>query len=58
MLLNIVEAHGEQLFMTFGIEKCKLLISGRPKKIKALEALLEDEPKLLTFNVNPVKIVQ
>ena len=34
ILLNIVEAHGEQLFMSFGIEKCKLLISGRPKILK------------------------
>ena len=58
VLLNIVEAHGEQLFMSFGIDKCKLLISGRPKKIKALEALLEYEPNLLTFFGNPVKTVQ
>ena len=41
ILLNIVEAHGEQLFMSVGIEKCKLLISGRPKTIKAVEDLLQ-----------------
>ena len=36
ILLNIVEAHKEQLYMSF-VDKCKLLISG--KKIKAVEAL-------------------
>ena len=50
LLLNIVEAHGEQLYMTFGVDKCKLLISGRPRKIQALEALLQAEPELLTFS--------
>ena len=58
ILLNIVEAHGEQLFMSFGIDKCKLLISGRQKKIKAVEALLKAEPTLLTFYVNPVSTVE
>ena len=37
ILLNLVEAHGEQLQMSFIIDKSKLLISGRPRKIKAVE---------------------
>ena len=46
------------LFMSFGIEKYKLLISGRPKSIKAVEDLLESEPNLLTFFGNPVSTVK
>ena len=55
ILLNIVEAHREQLYMSF-VDKCKLLISG--KKIKAVEALLKSEPNLLTFYGNPVSTVE
>ena len=57
ILLNIVEAHGEQLYMSFGVDKCKLLISGRQKKITALENLLIAEPQLLTFFGKPVSTV-
>ena len=57
-LLNIVEAHGEQLFMSFGVDKCKLLISGRQKKITAVENLLSEEPQLLTFFGKPVSTVE
>ena len=39
------------------MDKCKLLISGRQKKIKEVEALLKEEPQLLTFFGNPVAIV-
>ena len=49
ILLNIVETHGTQLHMKFGVEKCKLLISARPKKIKEVENMLREEPTLLTF---------
>ena len=41
ILLNIVEAHGEQLYMSFGVDKCKLLISGRPKKLRKWKIYLE-----------------
>ena len=58
LLLNIVEAHGEQLYMTFGVDKCKLLISGRPRKIQALEALLQAEPELLTFYGKTISTVE
>jgi hypothetical protein len=58
LLLNIVEAHGTQLHMKFGVEKCKLLISARPKKIKKVENLLESEPNLLTFYGKSVSLVE
>ena len=57
-LLNIVEAHGEQLYMSFGVDKCKLLISGRQRKITAVENLLRAEPELLTFFGKPVSTVE
>ena len=52
LLLNIVEDNGKQLHMQFGKEKCKLLISGRPQKVKRVENLLKEEPELLTFLLN------
>ena len=58
ILLNIVQAHGEQLYMSFGVDNCKLLISGRPRKIKEVENLLRAEPQLLTFYGNPVSTVE
>ena len=57
-LVNIVEAHGEQLYMSFGVDKCKLLISGRQRRIKEVEDLLKQEPNLLTFFGNPVAVVE
>ena len=58
LLLNIVEDQGTQLHMKFGADKCKLLVSGRPNKIKAVTALLKDEPEVLTFYGTPVKLVE
>ena len=43
--------------MKFGTDKCKLLISGRPTKMKALSVVLETEPEVLTFYGSPVKVV-
>jgi hypothetical protein len=40
ILLNIVECHGSQLHMEFGVSKCKLLVTARPKKLKEVEQLL------------------
>ena len=57
-LLSVVEDHGTQLHMKFGKDKCKLLISGRQKKVKSVEALLQAEPGLLTFYDAPVQTVQ
>ena len=57
ILLNVVEDHGTQLHMKFGTDKCKLLISGRPTKTKALSVILETEPEVLTFYGTPVKVV-
>ena len=58
LLLNVVEDHGTQLHMKFGKDKCKLLISGRTKKIKSVQALLQTEPELLTFYGLPVQTVE
>ena len=44
--------------MKFGADKCKLLVSGRPNKIKAVTPLLKDEPEVLTFYGTPVKLVE
>jgi hypothetical protein len=57
ILLNVVEDHGTQLHMKFGTDKCKLLISGRPTKTKALSTILEEEPEVLTFYGTPVRVV-
>ena len=57
-LLSVVEDHGTQLHMKFGKDKCKLLISGRPKKIKIVQSLLQAEPELLTFYGTPVQTVE
>jgi hypothetical protein len=58
LLLNIVECHGSQLHMEFGVNKCKLLITARAKKIKQVEQLLASEPDILTFYGKPVSLVQ
>ena len=44
--------------MKFGKDKCRLLVSGRQKKIKAVLDLLKDEPMLLTFYGTPVQVVE
>jgi hypothetical protein len=58
ILLNIVETHGTQLHMKFGVDKCKLLISARPKKLKEVETILKDEPHILTFFGKSVTLVE
>ena len=58
LLLNIVEDQGTQLHMKVGADKCKLLVSGRPKQIKAVTRVLMDEPEILTFYGSPVKLVE
>ena len=58
LLLNIVECHGKQLHMEFGVSKCKLLITARPKKLKQVEELLSSEPGILKFYDKPVSIVE
>ena len=57
ILLNIVESHGRQLHMEFGVTKFKLLINARPKKLKQVEELLSTEPGILTFYGKPVSLV-
>ena len=34
ILLNIVEIHGSPFHIDFGVSKCKLLNTARPKKLK------------------------
>ena len=58
LLLHVVEDHGTQLHMKFGKDKCRLLVSGRPKKIKSVLELLKIEPELLTFYGTPVQVVE
>ena len=58
ILLNIVESHGKQLHMEFGVSKCKLLITARPKKLKQVEELLSSELGILTFYGKPVSLVE
>ena len=57
-LLHVVEDHGTQFHMNFGKDKCRLLISARPKMIKYVEKLLKEEPEVLTFYDTPVTLVE
>ena len=43
--------------MEFGVSKCKLLVTARPKKLKEVEQLLSTEPGILTFYDKPVSLV-
>ena len=58
LLLNTVEDQRTQLHIKFGADKCKLLVSGRTNKIKAVNVLLVEEPDILTFYSYPVTIVE
>ena len=58
LLLNIVETHGIQNHMEFGKDKCKLLITARPGKLREVQAMLENEPEILTFYDFPLKQVE
>ena len=44
--------------MKFGVDKCKLLISARLKKLKEVETILKDEPNILTFFWKSVTLVE
>ena len=56
-LLYIVEDWGRQLHITFGVDKCKLLISARKKKYEEVLNILNEEPEVLTFYGTPVSMV-
>ena len=56
-LLYIVEDWGRQLHITFGVDKCRLLISAKPHKLKQVKVILQEEPNILTFFGEPVKQV-
>ena len=58
VLLYAVQDHGEQLHISFGHEKCQLLISAKPAKLKQTMKLLEKEPEILTFYDFPVSVIK
>ena len=49
VLLYAVEEHAKQLHIEFGVEKCQLLVTAKPGKLKKTVELLESEPDILTF---------
>ena len=49
VLLYTVEDHAKQLHVDFGVEKCQLLITAKPAKLKETFDLLVSEPEVLTF---------
>ena len=57
-LLFIVQQHGVHLHLQFGVDKCKLLITAKPHKLKSVENLLKSEPNILTFFDSPVSLVE
>ena len=57
LLLNIMNVYGVQNHMEFGKNKCKLMITARPGKLRAVEELLKTEPGILTFYGLPIKQV-
>merc|ERR1719319_1687991 len=57
-LLYIVEDWGRQLHITFGIDKCKLLISAKRKKYYQVLDILKEVPEVLTFYGKPVSIAE
>merc|ERR1712237_314893 len=57
-LLYVTEAEAKQLHIKFNVQKCQLLVSARPGKLKKTLKLLEDEPDILTFYSQPVSIIK
>ena len=46
------------LHIEFGVEKCQLLVSAKPGKLKKTVELLESEPDILTFYGQPVTKIE
>ena len=57
-LLYIVQDHGTQLHLEFGVSKCKLLILAKSNKLKQTESILIQDPDTLTFFYQPVTLVE
>ena len=58
VLLYATQDDGELLHTEFGAEKCQLLISAKPHKLRKTLKLLEDEPEILTFYGAPVTVIK
>ena len=58
VLLYSVEDNAKQLHIEFGLEKCQLLITAKPGKLKKTMAILEDEPDVLTLYGQPVSTIK
>ena len=58
VLLYATQDDGELLHTEFGADKCQLLISARPHKLRKTLKLLEEEPEILTFYGSPVTVVK
>ena len=58
VLLSAVETHGSDFHISYGVPKCKLLVSARPAKKKETLDILNSEPESLTFFNKPVSLVE
>ena len=56
--MYICENLCEFALITFGVDKCKLLISAKKKKYLEVLNILKEEPEVLTFYGTPVSIVE
>ena len=46
------------MYIDFNVQKCQLLISARPGKLRKTLEILRDEPEVLTFYNQPVSIIK
>ena len=58
VLLYAVEADAKQLHVEFGVQKCQLLVTAKPGKLKKTMAILKDEPETLTFYGEAVTVIK
>ena len=58
VLLYAVESDAKQLHVEFGVQKCQLLVTAKPGKLKKTMVLLKDEPEILTFYGEAVTIIK
>ena len=58
VLLLAVETHGTSFHISYGVPKCKLLVSARPSKKKQTLEIVQNEPESLTFFNKPVALVE
>ena len=58
VLLYAAEDEGKQLHIDFGADKCQLLITAKPGKMRQTFDILKSEPDSLTFYGQPVTVIQ